>query len=308
MRKEDLKSLVTQMYEELLSNIDMQKDATKDQVVTFLQDSANTIASLEENKLDSTEHAKLAFTNAFKDVATTTLSSYKDTNDVFEELAKVHQETVAECSEIHINFPEIREKFNLIQEQMSTEVERANNIITDLSTQVKELERNSNLDALTKVFNRRALTSYLDKICSKKEIAYELHLLILDIDDFKVVNDTYGHIAGDKILIFIANILRRTLRDGDKIFRYGGEEFIIILNRIDKETCEKVTQRLLKLISSNQLIYKGKTLNVTMSIGATKYYQGDTPDDIIARADKALYRSKKAGKNRMSSEVITDGN
>jgi len=308
MRKEDLKSLVTQMYEELLCNIDMQQDATKDQVVTFLQDSANTIASLEEDDLDSIEHAKLAFTNAFKDVATTTLSSYKDTSDVFEELAKVHQETVEECSEIHINLPEIREKFNLIQEQMSAEVERANNIITDLSTQVKELERNSNLDALTKVFNRRALTNYLNKICSKKEIAYELHLLILDIDDFKVVNDTYGHIAGDKILIFIANILRKTLRDGDKIFRYGGEEFIIILNRINKETCEKVTHRILKLISSNQLIYKGETLNVTMSIGATIYYEGDTPDDIIARADKALYRSKKAGKNRMNSEVRTDGN
>lgn len=304
MQKEDLKSLVTQMYEELIENIDSQEEATKEQVVTYLQEAAISISSIDDSSINSIEHAKQAFTNAYKEIAQKSISSYKDTSEVFEELATIHQKTIQECSDSHINLPSITEKFNDIQAQMTAEVERANSIITNLSVQVKELERNSNIDSLTKVFNRRALSSYLDSICSKGDIPYELHLLILDIDDFKLVNDTHGHVAGDKILIFIANILRKTLRDGDKVFRYGGEEFVIVLNRITPEACRRITQRLLSLISSNQLIYKGKSLNVTMSVGATKYHVGDTPDDIISRADKALYVSKQNGKNQMHSEVI----
>jgi len=308
MQKKDLKSLVTLMYDQLISNIDAQEDATKEQVVSFLQDATNTIASINSDEISSVEHTKLVFSNAYKEIVDKSLSSYKDTNDVFEELAQIHKNTVDECSEIHINLPEITEKFTSIQSQMSLEVERANQIITDLSIQVKELERSSNIDSLTKVFNRRALTTYLDNICSKGGIPYELHLLILDIDDFKVINDTYGHVAGDKILIFIANMLKKTLREGDKVFRYGGEEFIIVLNRINPEACKEITNRILKLIRSNQLIYKGKSLNVTMSIGGTKYYNGDTPDDLVSRADQALYKSKNNGKNQMNSEVKTDGN
>jgi diguanylate cyclase (GGDEF)-like protein len=264
----------------------------------------NTLAKINYDAIDSIEHAKLAFTNAYKEIADHSISSYKNTNETFEELAKAHQETISECSKIHINLPEITEKFNAIQEQMSNEVKRANGIITDLSVKVKELERNSNLDALTKVFNRRALTSYLGNICKKGSLRHELHLLILDIDDFKKVNDTYGHIAGDKILIFVANMLRKTLRDGDKVFRYGGEEFIIILNRIDTQTTKLIAQRILNIIENNQLFYKGNSLKVTMSIGITKYVSGDTPENIITRADNALYESKHNGKNQFNVELL----
>ena len=128
-------------------------------------------------------------------------------------------------------------------------------------------------------------------------------MLILDIDDFKDINDKHGHIAGDKILIFIANILRQTLRDGDKIFRYGGEEFIIVLNRIDDSYCQTITKRLLKLVSDNKLIYKNESLNVTMSVGTTRLVEGDTPDSLISRADKALYKAKRNGKNQIFSEM-----
>jgi len=308
MQKEDLKSLVTQMYEELIENIDIQEEATKEQVVTYLYDAASTISSIKDSDIDSTEHAKLAFTNTYKEIVDKSLSSFKSSNEIFEEIAQIHQTTMDECSEIHIDLPSMTEKFKSVQNQMNSEVERANNIITELTMQVKELERNSNLDALTKVFNRRALTTYLNNICKKGDIAYNLHLLVLDIDDFKVVNDTYGHIAGDKILIFIANMLRKTLRDGDKVFRYGGEEFVIILNRITPDVCLEITNRILGLVRSNRLIYKGQSLNVTMSIGATKYVKGDTPDSLIDRADKALYKSKTGGKNQMNTEIVPNGN
>ncbi len=303
MKKDDLKSLVTQMYQELLDNIDSQEEPNKEQVVTYLQDAVMTIQNIADDDIDSVEHAKLAFSNAYKEIANKTLASYKNTNDRFEELTQIHEQTVQSCDNKFIDMPSIKEKFDEIQSHMQEEVERANQVISELSTQVKELEENSNLDALTKIFNRRALDSYLDHLCAKKELKHELHALLLDIDDFKKINDKYGHIAGDKILIFVAKILRKTLRDGDKVFRYGGEEFFIVLNRIDANTCKKIAGRILKLLSSNQLFYKGQSLHVTMSIGATMFVEGDTPETLIDRADKALYKSKNNGKNQINMEL-----
>ena len=185
---------------------------------------------------------------------------------------------------------------------MSDEIKKANDVISQLMTQVKVLEKKSNIDSLTKVFNRRALDSYLNMVCEKEDIPYELHLLMLDLDDFKKLNDNYGHIAGDKTLIFVSNILKKTLRDGDKVFRYGGEEFVIVLNRVDDELCLKIASRLLELVRNNNLIYKGESLGVTISIGATKLIKGDTVDSLIDRADKALYLAKEAGKDQMVSK------
>ena len=296
MKKEDLKSLVTEMYENLLERIDDEENATKEQVVDYLKDAVNVVSSINDSELDSISHAKSAFNNAYKEIAKQSISSYKETNEKFEKLTQMQEEVIKD----HIDLSSITNKFDEIQTHMTEEVQKANKVISQLSKQVKSLEETSNLDSLTKIFNRRALTSYLDNVCSKKEISYELHLLVLDIDDFKIINDEHGHLAGDKILIFIANILRKTLRDGDKVFRYGGEEFIIILNRIDEAHCKKITQRLLKLVSDNKLIYKGVSLNVTMSIGVTKLKNNDTPDTLISRADKALYKAKKNGKNQMN--------
>ena len=304
MEKDDLKSLVAQMYEQLLANIDASETVSKEQVSNYLKDASITIDTMSDASIDSSEHAREIFKNTYKEIAKKSLESYEETNKNFDKLSKMQKDTLSECEDVHIDYPSIKEKFDEIQEHMKSEVEKANDLISKLTKQVQELEESSNLDSLTKVFNRRALTSYLSTVCDKGSIQNNFHLLILDIDDFKLINDTHGHIAGDKIIIFIANLLRKTLRDGDKVFRYGGEEFIITLNRIDKHECQEIGQRILKLISSNQLIYKGISLNVTMSIGATPYYAGDVPDKIIARADKALYKSKHSGKNQMNVELL----
>lgn len=304
MQKADLKSLVTQMYDELLDNIDSAPDASKEQVISYLRNATNAIKNIHDNDIDSSVQAKELFTLTYKEIAKNSLNSYQNTNGKFEELSKLQEKTLNECENRHIDYPSIKEKFDEIQEHMNLEVHKANTIISTLTKQVQKLEESSNLDSLTKVFNRRALTTYLNSVCQKENIYSDLHLLILDIDDFKLINDTHGHIAGDKILIFIANLLRKTLRDGDKIFRYGGEEFVITLNRIKEQECQEIGHRILQLINSNQLIYKGTMLNVTMSIGATKYHVGDIPDKIISRADKALYKSKHNGKNQMNTESI----
>jgi len=307
MTKDDLKSLVTEMYENLLENINHQTTANTDDVVEYLRNSIHAVSSISDGKMGSIEEAKAAFNNAYQEIANKSISSYQHTNERFEVLTQMHEETLSDYKNEPIDISSITKKFDDIQEHMVEEVKKANDIISKLSSQVKVLEKDSTLDSLTKVFNRRALTKHLEHLCSQQKLNYELHLLILDIDDFKVINDTYGHIAGDKILIFVANILKKTLRDGDKIFRYGGEEFILILNRIDMLYCNKVASRILELISKNTLIYKGKSLNVTVSIGTTILVEGDTSESLINRADNALYKAKDDGKNRICTE-LADGN
>ena len=308
MEKDDLKSLVTQMYENLLENIDHQDNADKENVIAYLRDSIDALSKLKDEQITSIEHAKSAFNNAYKEIANSSISSYKDTNERFKQLSQMHEETLNTCTDYSvIDIPSITEKFNEIQLHMTDEVKKANEIISKLSSQVKQLEKESNLDSLTKTLNRRALGTYLNTICSKKDTPYELHLIMLDIDDFKIINDTYGHVAGDKILIFIANILKKTLRDGDKIFRYGGEEFVLILNRIDSEHCQKILLRILEVLEKNKLFYKGDTINVTVSMGSTILVSEDTPDSLLSRADKALYRAKNEGKNTIRME-LADGN
>jgi diguanylate cyclase (GGDEF)-like protein len=304
MKKKDLESIVTQMCGSLMDTIHNQEDMNKEQIIQYLKSSMDVISHIDETRTDSIEYAKSVFHNAYKDIASKSISSYKSTNQNFEQLTKKHNDILQNCLKGDINVPVVNEKLNDIQTQMVNEVKKANDIIANLTIQIEKLEKTSKIDPLTKVFNKKALNENLKKICMQKNLKHELHLLILDIDDFKIINDTYGHLAGDKILIFITNILRKTLRESDKIFRFGGEEFVIILNRISTEDCKSISNRMLSLISNNRLIYKGQSLQVTASMGGTVYYDSDTPDSLLDRADKGLYRAKTTGKNKMCAEVI----
>lgn len=304
MQKNDLKAIIEQIYENLIERIDTDEKATKAQIINYLKDAIDVVANINDEELDSIEHAKSAFSNSYKELVNQSITSYVNTNEKFGQLTLLQEKTLQDCSAKKIDLETLTSKFNEIQSHMTDEVKKANEIISDLSNKVKILEQTSNLDPLTKVFNRRALSAYLSEVCSNKSIPYHLHVLMLDVDNFKKINDTYGHITGDKILIFISNILRKTLRDGDKIFRFGGEEFTVIINRNSDEQCELIANRLLRLISSNKLIYMGEKIYVTASIGVTKLVQNDTPDSLLSRADKALYISKNSGKNMVSKVII----
>ena len=306
MQKHELISLANEMCKELVTIIDNQEHASKEQLANYLFESAELVMNLKEKDISSTDFAETLFHNVYRELTKKSLSSYTDTNNKIEILAQVHEDTLLECDEDNLDLPLLKSKFHEIQDAMAVEVKKANETIRYLNEQVKTLEKNSNLDGLTKVYNRRALSTYLTEVCSKEKLPNDLHALILDIDDFKKVNDTHGHLAGDKVLIFIANILRKTLRDGDRVFRYGGEEFVIILNRLDDMQCKNITNRIIGLIRNNKLVYKGVSLSVTMSIGATKFISGDTPDSLIYRADKALYKAKEKGKDQMYVD-LTNG-
>jgi diguanylate cyclase (GGDEF)-like protein len=126
-------------------------------------------------------------------------------------------------------------------------------------------------------------------------------ILFMDMDHFKKVNDTYGHEVGDRVLSMVANTLRLALRATDTVGRWGGEEFVALLyNIFDDTMLFKTAEKVRALIEASRLDLDGRNLSVTVSIGATRPYTNDSPESIIRRADELMYRSKQAGRNRVT--------
>jgi diguanylate cyclase (GGDEF)-like protein len=152
-------------------------------------------------------------------------------------------------------------------------------------------------DPLTGLANRRLLQIQLEKSFEgAKRYEKPLSIIMLDIDYFKKYNDTYGHVEGDRLLVAIANILLKELRSPDYIFRYGGEEFLIMLPEIELKNANIVAERLRKTVASK--------LTVTISLGVSSCRQSmQTKEDLINNADTALYQAKQNGRNRVEINI-----
>jgi two-component system cell cycle response regulator len=162
-------------------------------------------------------------------------------------------------------------------------------------------------DALTGLHNRRYMESHLAALAEQASARGKpLALMILDIDHFKAVNDTYGHDAGDDVLREFAVRMRKSIRGIDLACRYGGEEFVIVMPETDPHVAGMVAERLRRSIAGEPFaVNKGaKRIDVTISIGlSTLERKGEPVADVLKRADKALYRAKNDGRNRVVSDA-----
>ncbi|MFQ2907742.1 diguanylate cyclase [Aeromonas allosaccharophila] len=157
------------------------------------------------------------------------------------------------------------------------------------------------LDSLTQVHNRAALDERLEQEY-KRWLRYRtpLCMAIIDIDHFKNINDNYGHMAGDKALKVVAKALQSALRDTDFIARFGGEEFVVLLPNINPDKFQKPLETLRQTIKSIPFRFRDAKVEITISIGATLFKEGDNPSDVFERADKALYHAKNTGRDQVT--------
>jgi len=123
--------------------------------------------------------------------------------------------------------------------------------------------------------------------------------MMLDIDHFKKINDTYGHLAGDFVLKEIAKIVKNLIRKSDICGRFGGEEFVILLPNTKLSGAMKLAERIRETIQNHTFDFNGKKINVTVSIGITSVGVNDSYESLISRADEALYEAKEKGRNRI---------
>ncbi len=172
--------------------------------------------------------------------------------------------------------------------------------IRDLEIQLEEISDKVVRDHLTGTLNRRGLKEALDReIAVAMRQAQPLSIALLDIDNFKELNDTLGHQIGDDALVHLAQVIKDTMRPSDNVARYGGEEFMILLPGSDAEHGATVITRLQRELTKRFFLHDNAKLLITFSAGIASYMPGDTQGQIIARADRALYQAKRAGKNRV---------
>lgn len=308
MKSTQINSFLSLFYKELSSTLDTEYAQKRDISPIELaeltsaatQEILNSYLSghLEISEPSPEEHDEYRF------LALNSINSYSQSNAIFEKITDEHALILSEHKATNsINFELLNQKFEDIQKHLADEVDRANAIIGDLQNQIHLLELTANFDPLTKTFNRNALQTHFDQILSKERNTQELFVIMLDVDNFKSINDRFGHIAGDKILIFIAKLLKKALRDGDKVYRYGGDEFLILLNRTELAGAQLVADRLLNLCRNNRPLFQNEQITLTISLGLTKVRDDDTTETLINRADAAFYRAKNNGKDKVEIEL-----
>lgn len=192
--------------------------------------------------------------------------------------------------------------------QMKEQLEAAENRLENQEQQVAQLQRKTRCDSLTGVMNRLAMEEDLpDELARSKRYGRSFGIVMADIDKFKRINDTYGHALGDEALKSFTKMLRSCLREVDIIYRYGGEEFVVLLPETEAQGSMIVAERLRKMVESQVLKHREDSslqLRFTASFGVAVFREGDSSYmDIIKRADQALYRAKNNGRNRVESEI-----
>ncbi|RUM49811.1 MAG: hypothetical protein DSY47_02880, partial [Hydrogenothermus sp.] len=173
----------------------------------------------------------------------------------------------------------------------------------------KELEYYATRDPLTNLYNQRIFKELLDYEAKRAQRHnYKFSLLVIDLDNFKVINDTYGHDFGDRFLVEVSNILRSSVRPGDIVARYGGDEFVIVLPETDEKGAHLVAKRILKNVENHFIkTPDGKIINPKISIGVSTYPEHtDNVEDLFSLADTMMYKAKSAGKGQIKLPTNKD--
>ena len=195
--------------------------------------------------------------------------------------------------EIQQNIQSIIESFDIPDDNKFDVIRKIN----FMYTQTKQL---SITDALTNLYNRRYFeTTFAREFARAKRYNSQLSLVVVDIDWFKKINDTYGHSCGDYVLRELSWLMAENFRQTDIIFRYGGEEFVILLTETDGNSAIIPVERLRRAVEDNKFKFKGVELNVTISAGISSNKDVNEVSQMFDNADKALYQAKEEGRNRV---------
>ena len=189
----------------------------------------------------------------------------------------------------------------MIKDQMENLEERVAQRTAELTEMNMLLDQHARTDPLTGLGNRREILRQVEtEISRSKRFKRTFSIVLLDLDEFKNVNDSYGHAAGDLVLREISQKIREVVRSIDTCGRWGGEEFLLVLPETDLSGAIRVAENLRKAVQTLDINIDQFTIHITLSAGVSEYQPGQSTDDCIKQADAALYRAKRAGRNRVS--------
>ena len=219
---------------------------------------------------------------------------------LLDDIKKIKNELIIEVENIR---KAVREK----ELRDSEKLEKLSKKVNSLNVELEKAKEESVKDGLTGIYNRKAFDGYIRKLVERNTVTKTpFSILLLDIDDFKKINDNFGHQTGDRVLVATAYKCREFIRSDDFLARYGGEEFVVVLPGASLRNAVKKGKLIRKEIAkARYALEEGKEdtiISITVSIGVSTHRKGDTVATVIERADKALYAAKEAGKNRVVSE------
>ncbi|MBW2248920.1 MAG: diguanylate cyclase [Deltaproteobacteria bacterium] len=199
--------------------------------------------------------------------------------------------------DVENEFENIQQNFNVLHDEFQSKINELNKVSKKLIDSNNKFKKLALSDELTSLYNRRSFDLRLIEETSRSDrYKHELSLIMIDLDDFKRYNDTYGHQTGDKLLKEVAYMIRKSIRESDSAFRYGGDEFAVLLPVCDIKNAEHVAQRLVEKVSIHEFKnIEGQRLGrVTISCGVA-CYKGKL-EAFVAEADKHLFAAKTSGK------------
>jgi diguanylate cyclase len=220
-----------------------------------------------------------------------------------DELNGVLKNVLDDTRTIGLTVQRTREEFSDSQ----TRINEAEQKIQELTSVLEYINEVANEDYLTGTLNRRGMEEALEREFSRADRHHtELSIAMMDIDHFKQLNDKLGHSTGDEALAHFASVIKDAKRTTDVLARYGGEEFIIILPNTMQADAIKVIERVQRKLTKQFFMHSDQHIVITFSAGVAERIEGETPEEIIPRADAALYSAKNSGRNRVIGAPITE--
>ena len=318
MKKQTIATLILQYkatttYENTstIQAIRLMKDNNSDSII-ILDDSPNAIGIFTTNDFINLIHQNSDLNNPISNYMTSpvnTLSENSTISEAIDFIRDKHFKRIVvtndndEITGILTQKELLRIIYNKWIDFIKEEGNRISKINEELLSKTTKLEEKASFDFLTKLYNRRKFNSFLEYEISKANRYKDQHLslLLVDIDYFKNVNDTYGHLVGDNILQEISKILTICSRDTDIVARWGGEEFVLMLPQTNIEQAFFVGEKLRATIEKHKF---DDVKHITCSIGVGKFHQNEDKDTLFKRVDAALYKAKNSGRNKVEMEHI----
>jgi diguanylate cyclase len=304
--------VAVQAIADLMSDIRRQVQNEKHDLETFLEGVTNRIQVLSENVVDlrdnrqASTHSRQALQQSFHTHMQGIRTRMADSDDV--EALKHAIKDGLDAIELQLtNHVQREEQLTRDAEQRIADLtERLYDMKNETSLLQREIQEQRDLamkDPLTGASSRLAMEEHIDREFNRwKRYADPLALCIVDIDHFKRINDTFGHLAGDKVLKALAERVRKNVREVDIVSRYGGEEFVVIMPNTLLDAAYQVAEKLRGMVAASGFRYGKEPVHVTVSCGVATFHQGDDPQSVFERADAALYEAKHGGRNRTHLE------
>lgn len=264
------------------------------EVESFIQDSRTEQESLgaSQRKLDSQVRNNVAKLSE-------TVKSTHDLGELKCAVAGQLQHVVKAMDAFKRDEDEREQRLKVRYDDLQSKVEQMEKESREVRAHMEAEKLRATTDALTGLPNRAAYDERInDEVARWKRYQTGFSVVVGDLDFFKRINDTYGHLAGDKVLRLISKVIKLKLRNTDFIARYGGEEFVILMPSTSAEEAHRAVDKIRQAVAKSPFNFHGKPVTVTMSFGVTETREGDDGESLFSRADAMLYKAKETGRNR----------